>query len=94
MYRECHLVINSDLFLAVAALRNDSDYMQWFKIPVIEKINGKDTITDYIWHRHEEKNRNVSDDIERLTAQGLNPEYDLSHKATLEELIEYFTTKQ
>lgn len=84
---------NVDLFLAVAALRNDSDYMQWFKIPVIEKIDGKDTITEYIWYRHEENNRNVSDDIERLSAH-LNPEYDLSHKATVEELIEHFTTKQ
>lgn len=84
---------NVDLFLAVAALRNDSDYMQWFKIPVIEKIDGKDNITEYIWYRHEENNRNLSDDIERLSAR-LNPEFDLSHKATLEELIEHFTTKQ
>lgn len=37
---------NEDLFLAIAALRNDSDYMQWF------------VVDEYGWWKCDEKNVN------------------------------------
>lgn len=68
---------NDDLFLALAALRDDSDYMQWF---CSDEPNFDDrcffvsqckTLNEYI--------------------QG-DSDWDVStyHKATVEELIEYF----
>lgn len=60
---------NKELFLALAALRDDSDYMQWF-------TDGEK------WFQ------NKQNDIEVIRYGAGNPIN--FHKATVEELIEYF----
>lgn len=60
---------NEELFLALAALRDDSDYMQWF-------TDGEKWI------------QNKQNDIEVIRCGAGNPIN--FHKATVEELIEYF----
>lgn len=60
---------NVNLFLALAALRDDSDYMQWF-------TDGKK------WFQ------NKQNDIEVIRYGAGNPIN--FHKATVEEIIEYF----
>ena len=32
--------INEDLFIAIAAIRDDTDYGQWFKIPITKMLNA------------------------------------------------------
>jgi hypothetical protein len=65
---------NEKLFLAIAALRDDSDYMQWFTDGKTWKVsdwrNAKSHFHD--WYRY-------------FGYTGTNP-----HKATVEELIQYF----
>ena len=61
---------NEDLFLAIAALRDNSDYMQWFC-----------DCDDRFWKCNE------------LVEDGKNSWNHGEHKATVEELIEYFQTK-
>lgn len=73
---------NEDLFLAIAALRDDSDYMQWFtshepepndrSMFLCKSENVKDYIHNYMdgW------------DTEGMT------------KATVEELVEHFKEKE
>lgn len=71
---------NEDLFLAIAALMDDEDYMQWF-------TNGKDFILcdrqDWI------------DMYSTLSSGGkyTMDELDLFHKADAQELIQYFKIK-
>jgi hypothetical protein len=60
---------NEELFLAIAALRDDSDYMQWF-------TDGEKWI------------QNKQNDIEVIKYGPGNPIN--FHKATINELIEYF----
>ena len=55
---------NEELFLAIAALRDDTDYMQWFTDGNIWEVSNNDLPSRYMQ---------------------LN-----GHKATVEELIEYF----
>ena len=67
---------NEDLFLAIAALREDTDYMQWF-------MNGKD------WYLHENQ---IPFDVchsmyEQYGSTSIFADY---HKATVEEIIEHF----
>ena len=94
---------NEELFLALAALRDDSDYMQWFVSPKTHtkrlsggfgQIIGMDgqykEIVGYEWHRHENKDNALT---ERLNAMIQMEEEDMNflpHKATVEELIEHF----
>ena len=64
--------INESLFLAIVALRDDSNYMQWF--------------TD---GNHWEK---CTDEVAYIEAW-INKYECTPHKATIEELIEYFDNK-
>ena len=67
---------NEDLFLAITALRDDSDYMQWFvceeDIIIIDDILHKKG--DFVLHEK----------LERVIQS------NLYHKATVSELIEHF----
>lgn len=94
---------NEELFLALAALRDDSDYMQWFISPKTRpkisagycgQIVGMDghskEIVGYEWYRHENKDNALT---ERLNAMVQMESEDMEfepHKATVEELIEHF----
>lgn len=60
---------NEDLFLAITALRDDSDIYQWF---VVEGVDGKKFI------------RSVENSFTYDAA------HNVWHKATVEELINYF----
>ena len=65
---------NPKLFKAVTAIRDDSDYMQWFKMNDFDK-----------WYRHIP----VHKDLKHQSAFKVIRE-DKWHKATLEELQGYF----
>jgi hypothetical protein len=70
--------INEDLFLAIAALRDDSDYMQWF-------VCNEDHLTPLM-------NEYKKGDFQLCLAKKAKinkcrPEW---HKATVKELIEHF----
>ena len=69
---------NEELFLAVAALRDDTDYMQWFVMDVetYTEINQGDwfLVTD------RNKGKHIGTQIDPLYC----------HKATLKEIIEHF----
>ena len=66
---------NEDLFLAIAALRNDSDYMQWF-------TDGNQWT---LW------NLNTFDGVDSCLIFGMYEEDEIQpHKATVEELIKHF----
>lgn len=67
---------NEDMFLAIAALREDSDYVQWF----VNSIGDWYRCIDIIFN---EENVNWA-----LYTSGEN-----WHKATVEEIIEYFKDK-
>lgn len=75
---------NEELFLAIAALRDDSDKNQWF-------IHNNKVFGDSGWEICKE------DKFERLLLAGiLEDEYYIDdtknyHKASIEELIEHFT---
>ena len=64
---------NEELFLALAALRDDTNYMQWF-------TDGKK------WFQ------NKQNDIKIIRYGAGNPIN--FHKATVEEIIKYFTMKE
>ena len=63
---------NEELFLALAALRDDSDYMQWF---VTEKDEWVKCEREHFYQEH------------------LTKTWRTWHKATVEEIIEYFKDK-
>ena len=69
---------NEELFLALAALRDDSDYMQWFIMDcdVYLHINKGD------WF--------ISTDINKGKHIGTQIDPMYCHKATVEEIIEHF----
>lgn len=73
---------NEDLFIALAALRDDSDYMQWF-------TNG----TDFIKCEREDW-----PDMFSVLCSGRGEEYmnelDKYHKATPTEIIAHFKQKE
>lgn len=79
---------NEDLFLAIAALRDDSDYMQWF---VTEANQSWVNIGTYMpkgslfkcltKHRYPEEYKGME-----FLCSSVVP----AHKATVEELIEHF----
>lgn len=94
---------NENLFLALAALRDDSDYMQWFIHDVTKtkrlhgcfgQVIGMDgNYTEVVrreWILHEENNNQISDFIKHTKSFGDEP---YVRKATVKEIIERFKTK-
>ena len=69
---------NEELFLALAALRDDSDINQWFVMDVEEYVN----INQGDWFIATDRNKG------KHIGTQINPMY--CHKATVEELIEHF----
>ena len=94
---------NEELFLALAALRDDSDYMQWFVCPKTHikrksgwfgQVIGMDghykEIVGYEWHRHENNDNALTKKINEMIKMEVEDTEFLPHKATVEELIKYF----
>ena len=71
---------NEELFIALAALRNDSDYMQWFIYNTINNTVGKFETVEWVLC----KNNNIYDYL------NWDNSYKYCHKATVEEIIEHF----
>lgn len=69
---------NEELFLAIAALRDDSDINQWFVMDVEEYVN----INQGDWFIATDRNKG------KHIGTQINPMY--CHKATVEEIIEHF----
>ena len=67
---------NEKLFLAIAALRDDSDYLQWFVCDEPTIINGTQSLCIGSFFR-------LREDVFACSIK--------AHKATVEELIEHFT---
>jgi hypothetical protein len=98
---------NEELFLALAALRNDSDYMQWFIVPKTRtkqmsgcfgQTIGMDghykEIVGYEWYRHENKDNALTEKLNAMLQMEINDMEFLPHKATVEEIIEHFKDKK
>lgn len=94
---------NEDLFLALAALRDDSDYMQWFVSLITRtkrlsgcfgQVIGMDghykEIVGYEWHKHENKDNALTEKLNAMIQMEVEDMEFLPHKATVEELIEHF----
>lgn len=97
---------NEELFLSLASLRDDSDYMQWFVCPKTQikrmsgwfgQIIGMDghyrEIVGYEWHRHENNDNALTKKINEMIQMEVEDKEFLPHKATVEELIEHFKNK-
>ena len=69
---------NEELFLAIAALRDDSDRLQWF----IHDDSDWNDEPNIFWYKCESES--ISDDM------ALNLMFNDCRKATVEELIEHF----
>lgn len=69
---------NEDLFLAVAALRDDTDVNQWFVMDVEEYVDINQG--DWFIATDRNKGKHIGTQIEPLYC----------HKATIEELISHF----
>ena len=72
---------NEDLFLAIAALRDDTDDSQWFVYP-----------PENIWFICDDDDINYARENIRESVQAAW--FHCSHKATVEELIEHFKEKE
>ena len=93
---------NEELFLAVAALRDDTDYMQWFMIPNTKTVpvpgycgqqgmNGYQRIvTSVEYHKYDIKDNRISDMIKFEKEDG---ETILPRKLNIEELKLWFNHK-
>ena len=94
---------NEELFLSLAAMRDDSDYMQWFVSPKTHtkrlsgcfgQVVGMDghykEIVGYEWHRHENKDNALTERLNAMIQMEVEDMEFLPHKATVEELIEHF----
>ena len=94
---------NENLFLSLAALRDDSDYMQWFvstkthtrrRLGWFGQVIGMDghykEIVGYEWHRHENKDNALTERLNAMIQMEVEDMEFLPHKATVEELIEHF----
>lgn len=93
---------NEELFLAVAALRDDTDYMQWFKIPNTKYVpipgycgqqgtNGyQQIITSIEYHKHDKKDNSITEKIKFAEEEG---ETILPRKLTVDELKLWFNHK-
>ena len=84
---------NEELFMAIAAINDENDYMQYFEVPKTsvcfisnepyQKVIGYDHI------KYEKKDRYLSFNIDLDIAEGENLN-TIPHKMTVDELIEYF----
>jgi hypothetical protein len=93
---------NEELFLAVAALSDDTDYMQWFKIPNTKYVpipgycgqqgtNGyQQIITSIEYHKHDKKDNSITEKIKFAEEEG---ETILPRKLTVDELKLWFNHK-
>ena len=81
---------NEELFLAIAALRDDSNYMQWFITDSILSVSYGDSIGNDHYFT-ELKGIMFFWDENWDNATIISGRY---HKATVDELIEYFKTKE
>lgn len=81
---------NEDLFLAIAALRDDSNYMQWFITDSILSVSYDDSIGNDHYFT-EPKGIMFFWDENWDNATIISGRY---HKATVDELIEHFKTKE
>ena len=94
---------NEELFIALAALRDDSDYMQWFVSlqtrtkrlsGFFGQVIGMDghykEIVGYEWHKHENKDNALTEKLNAMIQMEVEDMEFLPHKATVEELIEHF----
>lgn len=92
--------INEDLFIAVAAIRDDTDYGQWFKIPItkINKLSGyygqvigmdgnQIIQTGWEYIKYDKRDTKLSDSIKFMIESG---EKFIPSKMTVAELKEYF----
>lgn len=73
--------VNENLFLAIAALRDDTDYSQWFVYP-----------PENIWFICVDDDINYARENIRESVQAAW--FHCSHKATVEELIKHFKEKE
>lgn len=71
---------NEELFLALAALRDDSDYMQWFIYNTINNTVDKFETIEWVLC----KDNNICDYLNWDNC------YKYCHKASVEEIIEHF----
>lgn len=81
---------NEELFLATAALRDDSNYMQWFITDSILSVSYDDSIGNDHYFT-EPKGIMFFWDENWDNATIISGRY---HKATVDELIEHFKTKE
>lgn len=81
---------NEELFLAIAALRDDSNYMQWFITDSILSVSYDDSIGNDHYFT-EPKGIMFFWDENWDNATIISGRY---HKATVNELIEHFKTKE
>lgn len=86
---------NEDLFLAIAALRDDTDINQWFIIPgkIYGDPNNPDDypiIVKYDWFLATKDG--ITDARNEAIAAGENP-INLPYKANVKELIDHFKYK-
>lgn len=94
---------NEELFLAIAALRDDSDYMQWFVSPKTHirrlpgcfgQVIGMDghykEIVGYEWHKHENNDNALTERLRAMIQMEAEDMEFLPHKATVEEIVEHF----
>lgn len=81
---------NEELFLAIAALRDDSNYMQWFITDSILSVSYDDSIGNDHYFT-ELKGIMFFWDENWDNATIISGRY---HKATVNELIEHFKTKE
>ena len=94
---------NEELFIAIASMRDDSDYMQWFVSPKTHtkrlagcfgQVIGMDghykEIIGYEWHRHENKDNALTEKLNAMIQMEVEDMEFLPHKATVEELIAHF----
>ena len=99
---------NEELFLALSALRDDSDYMQWFVYPKTQtkrisgcfgQVVGMDgyyqEIIEHEWIQYNMDDRKLSERIEyRLSLCCCDEEKKfIPHKATIDEIIEHFKNR-
>lgn len=81
---------NEELFLAIAALRDDNNYMQWFITDSILSVSYDDSIGNDHYFT-EPKGIMFFWDENWDNATIISGRY---HKATVDELIEHFKTKE
>jgi hypothetical protein len=89
---------NEELFLAIAALRDDSDYMQWFEEDEtieygVSGFNAPRKKIGEKWYQYSVDNNNISNKIKyNFDTYGHIDGYEQQlHKATVEELIKHFS---